>query len=129
MQKLLNLKVKYRESFRPFAPSVLRQRMADWFDLDDDSPYMLLVAEVSERCRVPVTSEQQRFFGIERLNVPRSSIPAVTHVDYSARNTDGAPRNESAIPCLDFALLRADRLPCGGEHELQCPRRAHRMHA
>ncbi len=85
MQKLLNLKVKYRESFRPFAPSVLREDVGAWFDLNGDSPYMLLVADVLERHRIPMTSEQQALFGIEKLNVPRSSIPAVTHVDYSAR--------------------------------------------
>jgi carbamoyltransferase len=85
MQRTLNLKVKYRESFRPFAPSVLREDLSDWFDLDDDSPYMMLVADVQERHRIPMSDEQQRLFGIDKLNVPRSSIPAVTHVDYSAR--------------------------------------------
>jgi carbamoyltransferase len=85
MQSVMNLKIKYRESFRPFAPSVLRERVADYFDLDTDSPYMLLVAPVSERWRIAMTPEQQRLFGIEKLNVPRSTIPAITHVDYSAR--------------------------------------------
>ncbi len=85
MQKLLNLKVKYRESFRPFAPSVLREDLPGWFDLDEDSPYMLLVADVAAKHRIPMTDEQQKLFGIDKLNVPRSSIPAVTHVDYSAR--------------------------------------------
>ena len=85
MQKMLNLKVKYRESFRPFAPSVLREDIADWFELDDDSPYMLLVADVAAAKRISMTEEQKRLFGIDKLNVPRSSIPAVTHVDYSAR--------------------------------------------
>jgi carbamoyltransferase len=85
MQKLLNLKVKYRESFRPFAPSVLREDVGEWFDLQGDSPYMLLVADVLDRHRIAMTNEQQALFGIEKLNVPRSSIPAVTHVDYSAR--------------------------------------------
>jgi carbamoyltransferase len=85
MQKTLNLKVKYRESFRPFAPSVLREDVADYFELDDDSPYMLLVADVKHNRRRPMTREQERLFGIERLNVARSDIPAVTHVDYSAR--------------------------------------------
>ena len=85
MQKTLNLKVKYRESFRPFAPSVLREDVADWFELDDDSPYMLLVADVVERRRRQMTAEESALFGIEKLNVPRSDIPAVTHVDYSAR--------------------------------------------
>lgn len=85
MQSILNLKVKYRESFRPFAPSVLREDVAEWFEMDCDSPYMLLVADVVERRRKPMTPEQQALFGIEKLNVPRSDIPAVTHVDYSAR--------------------------------------------
>lgn len=85
MQKLLNLKVKYRESFRPFAPSVLREHVAEWFDLKGDSPYMLLVADVAEPKRIPMTEQQKQLFGIDKLNVPRSGIPAVTHVDYSAR--------------------------------------------
>lgn len=85
MQKILNLKVKYRESFRPFAPSVLREDVADWFDLDTDSQYMLLVADVANARRREMTSSQNALFGIERLNVCRSEIPAVTHVDYSAR--------------------------------------------
>jgi len=85
MQSLLNLKVKFRESFRPFAPSVLREHVSDWFELDCDSPYMLLVADVVEGRRKPMTPEQQNLFGIDKLNVPRSDIPAVTHVDYSAR--------------------------------------------
>ena len=84
-QSLLNLKVKFRESFRPFAPSVLREHVADWFELDGDSPYMLLTAGVRQDRRIPMTPEQQALFGIDKLNVPRSSIPAVTHVDYSAR--------------------------------------------
>ncbi len=85
MQSTLNLKVKYRESFRPFAPSVLREKVSDWFELDGDSPYMLLVADVVERRRKAMTPSQQALFGIEKLHVPRSEIPAVTHVDYSAR--------------------------------------------
>lgn len=85
MQKTLNLRVKYRESFRPFAPSVLREDVADWFEIDDDSPYMLMVADVRENLRREMTAEEQALFGIEKLNVARSDIPAVTHVDYSAR--------------------------------------------
>jgi carbamoyltransferase len=85
MQSVLNLKVKYRESFRPFAPSVLREDVADWFELDADSPYMLLVADVAKAHRREMTAEEHALFGIQKLNVPRSSIPAVTHVDYSAR--------------------------------------------
>lgn len=84
-QKLLNLKVKYRESFRPFAPSVLREDVAEWFEIDSDSPYMLLVADVQKSKRLEMTPEQKQLFGIEKLNIPRSEIPAVTHVDYSAR--------------------------------------------
>ena len=85
MQKLLNLKVKYRESFRPFAPSVLREDLEDWFELDRDSPYMLLVADIASRRRREISDAEQALFGIDKLNVPRSTIPAVTHVDYSAR--------------------------------------------
>ena len=85
VQKLLNLKVKYRESFRPFAPSVLREDVSDWFEIDVDSPYMLLVADVQKAKRKVMTDEENQLFGIEKLNVPRSDIPAVTHVDYSAR--------------------------------------------
>jgi carbamoyltransferase len=85
MQKVLNLKVKYRESFRPFAPSVLREDVAEWFELDGDSPYMLLVAPVQEKHRRAMTEAEQALFGIDKLNVPRSTVPAITHVDYSAR--------------------------------------------
>lgn len=85
MQSDLNLKVKYRESFRPFAPAVLREDVADWFELSCDSPYMLIVADVVKKRRRKMTEEQEELFGIEKLNVPRSEIPAVTHVDYSAR--------------------------------------------
>jgi len=85
MQKTLNLKVKYRESFRPFAPSVLAEDVRKYFVLDAESPYMLLVADVTEEERIAMTDEQRALFGIDKLNVPRSSIPAVTHVDYSAR--------------------------------------------
>jgi carbamoyltransferase len=85
MQKTLNLKVKYRESFRPFAPSVLREDVSDWFEADYDSPYMLLVDDVKKDKRIEMTKEEDALFGINKLNVKRSSIPAVTHVDYSAR--------------------------------------------
>jgi carbamoyltransferase len=85
MQRNLNLKVKFRESFRPFAPSVLREDLPDWFSMDADSPYMLLVADVdSGRCR-DMSAAEKELFGIDKLNVARSEIPAVTHVDYSAR--------------------------------------------
>lgn len=85
MQAKMNLKIKFRESFRPFAPSVLAERAADYFELDGESPYMLLVAPVKESLRKPLTPEQEKLFGIEKLNVPRSDLPAITHVDYSAR--------------------------------------------
>jgi carbamoyltransferase len=85
MQKLLNLKVKFRESFRPFAPSVLREDVSEWFEMDCDSPYMLLVADVVERRRRTMTPAEESLFGIDKLNIVRSDIPAVTHVDYSAR--------------------------------------------
>ena len=101
MQKLLNLKVKYRESFRPFAPSVLEEDVAEWFELDRDSPYMLLVAPVREKHRRAMTDAEQALFGIDKLNVPRSTIPAVTHVDYSARvqsvHADTNPRYHAVI--------------------------------
>ena len=85
MQKQLNIKVKYRESFRPFAPSVLREYVNDWFDHDADSPYMLIVADVQKDKRLAMTPDEEKLFGIDKLNVPRSSVPAITHVDYSAR--------------------------------------------
>jgi carbamoyltransferase len=85
MQSVMNLKIKFRESFRPFAPSVLREHVAEWFELDTDSPYMLLVADVAADRRLPLPADAQNLWGIEQLNVPRSTIPAVTHVDCSAR--------------------------------------------
>ena len=101
MQKQLNLKVKYRESFRPFAPSVLRDRVAEWFEHDGDSPYMLLVADVAEEKRRKMTDEEGKLFGIAKLNVPRSEVPAITHVDYSARvqtvHADTNPRYHDLI--------------------------------
>ena len=101
MQKMLNLKVKYRESFRPFAPSVLREEVDGWFELDEDSPYMLLVAGVKTDKRREMTETESRLFGIDKLNVPRSEIPAVTHIDYSARiqtvHKDTNPRYHALI--------------------------------
>ena len=85
MQSVMNLKIKYRESFRPFAPSVLGEKVSEYFDLERESPYMLLVAPLQESCRIEMTEEQRQLFGIEKLNVPRSELPAITHVDYSAR--------------------------------------------
>lgn len=101
MQRILNLKVKYRESFRPFAPSVLREEMSNWFEMDYDSPYMLLVANVKKEIRRQMTPEEKALFGIDKLNVARSEIPAVTHVDYSARiqtvHQDTNPRYHSLL--------------------------------
>src|SRR6266700_671068 len=105
MQKTLNLKIKYRESFRPFAPSVLRERVSDWFEMDCDSPYMLLVADVVKSRRREMTEEEKRLFGIDKLNVPRSEIPAVTHVDYSARvqtvHEDTNPRYHALLSAFE----------------------------
>ena len=96
MQSVMNLKIKYRESFRPFAPAVKADRVSDWFEIDRRSPYMLLVAPVKEDKRLAMTEQQQQLFGIEKLNIPRSQIPAITHVDYSARiqtvHSDTNPR-------------------------------------
>ena len=85
MQKNLNLKVKYRESFRPFAPSIIRENVSEWFDINCDSPYMLTVANVSPEKCLKMNKDEEQLFGIEKLNIKRSEIPAVTHVDYSAR--------------------------------------------
>jgi len=103
MQSVMNLKIKFRESFRPFAPSVLRERVGEYFEMDSDSPYMLLVAPVQSDQRIPMTSDQDQLFGIEKLNIPRSNIPAVTHVDYSAR-VQTVRREENP---LYYDLLRA----------------------
>jgi len=101
MQKQLNLKVKYRESFRPFAPSVLCEDVSEWFEHNEDSPYMLLVADVKEDKRLTMTKEEESLFGIDKLNVPRSSVPAITHVDYSARiqtvHADTNPKYHAVI--------------------------------
>ena len=101
MQKQLNLKVKYRESFRPFAPSVLREDVGAWFEHETDSPYMLLVADIQNDKRLEMTAEQEALFGIDKLNVPRSSVPAITHVDYSARiqtvHSDTNPKYHAVI--------------------------------
>ena len=101
MQKTLNLKVKYRESFRPFAPSVLREDVAEWFEMEDDSSYMLLVADVQEKQRRKMSAAEHELFGIDKLNIVRSEIPAVTHVDYSARvqtvHADTNPRYHAVI--------------------------------
>lgn len=107
MQSTMNLKIKFRESFRPFAPAVLRERCKEWFDLDGESPYMLLTAPVKESRRVQETPEQEKLFGIDRLNVPRSEIPAVTHVDHSARVQTVTPQSNASFHEL---LVEFDKL-------------------
>lgn len=111
MQSRLNLKIKYRESFRPFAPAVLRSDVADWFEFDDDSPYMLFVANVIERRRRRVTAEQEALFGIDKLKVPRSDIPAVTHIDYSARVQTVQAETNSRFHTLLSAFKAATGCP------------------
>ena len=85
MQKELNLKIKFRESFRPFAPSILREDLSDWFELDHDSPYMLLVAEIKKKLKIQMSQREENLFGIDKLNVKRSIVPAITHIDYTSR--------------------------------------------
>lgn len=105
MQSVMNLKIKYRESFRPFAPSVLAERVSDYFELTEPSPYMLIVAPVRDELRIPMTEEQSNLFGIDKLNVPRSELPAITHVDYSARvqtvHEDTAPRYHALLKAFE----------------------------
>nr|WP_240978636.1 carbamoyltransferase [Longimicrobium terrae] len=135
MQSVLNLKVKHRESFRPFAPAVLRERVAEWFDLDQDSPYMLLVAPVRADRRREMTVAENALFGIERLNVPRSSIPAVTHVDYSARvqtvHADTNPRFHALLRAFEARTgcpvlvntsfnVRGEPIVCTPEDAFRC---------
>ena len=135
MQSVMNLKIKFRESFRPFAPSVLRERVSDYFELECDSPYMLLVAPVREDIRRDMTDAQQQLFGIEKLNVPRSTIPAVTHVDYSARvqtvREEDNPRYHALIREFDRLTgcpvlvntsfnVRGEPIVCTPEHAYQC---------
>ena len=135
MQRMLNLKVKYRESFRPFAPSVLRERVADWFELDGDSPYMLLVADVAKGRRRAMSDEEQALFGIDKLNVPRSEIPAVTHVDYSARiqtvHRETNPRYHALLSAFEALTgcpvivntsfnVRGEPIVCTPEDAFQC---------
>jgi carbamoyltransferase len=111
MQSVMNLKIKYRESFRPFAPSVLAERVSEFFDQDVESPYMLIVAPVRESLRVPMTAEQESLFGIDKLNIRRSELPAITHVDYSARvqtvHKETNPRYHALISAF------AERTGCG----------------
>lgn len=103
MQSQMNLKIKFRESFRPFAPSVLAERASDFFDLDCDSPYMLLVAPLKEERRIPIPESQNHLWGMDQLKLTRSDVPAITHVDYSARvQTVGPDLNRNY-----YDLLRA----------------------
>jgi carbamoyltransferase len=105
MQTVMNLKIKYRESFRPFAPSVLAERVSDYFELDGPSPYMLIVAPVKEALRIPLTDDQKKLFGVEKLRLKRSELPAVTHVDYSARiqtvHADTNPRYHQLLQAFE----------------------------
>ena len=111
MQAVMNVKIKFRESFRPFAPSVLRDHVADWFELDGDSPYMLLVAGVRDDRRVPLPPGAEALWGIEKLNVPRSTIPAVTHVDYSARIQTTRPETHGLYHEIIAAFHRLTGCP------------------
>jgi carbamoyltransferase len=135
MQRNLNLKIKYRESFRPFAPSVLREDVFDWFELDSDSPYMLIVADVHKDRRRTMTREEQVLFGIDKLNIARSEIPAVTHVDYSARvqtvHADTNPLFYRLLTCFKEMTgcpilvntsfnVRGEPIVCTPEDALRC---------
>jgi carbamoyltransferase len=111
MQSVMNLKIKFRESFRPFAPSVLRDCVDEWFELDVDSPYMLLVADVRGDRRLPVPTGSEHLWGIEQLNVPRSTIPAVTHVDYSARIQTVRPETHGLYHDIIRAFYRRTGCP------------------
>ncbi len=110
MQKNLNLKVKYRESFRPFAPSILKEDLPNWFNLNTESPYMLLVAEINSEKKIEMTKEQMQLFGIDKLNVKRSEIPAVTHVDYSARIQTVTQKNNK--PYYDLISKFKEKTGC-----------------
>lgn len=135
MQSVMNLKIKYRESFRPFAPSVLAERVSDYFEMDHASPYMLLVAYVKPEFRLPLTEEQQTLFGIEKLNVPRSKLPAITHLDYSARiqtvHSETNPRYHALLKQFDALTgcpvivntsfnVRGEPLVCTPQEAYQC---------
>jgi len=140
MQAQMNLKIKFREGFRPFAPSVLRERADDYFELDCDSPYMLLVAPVRKGRRIPMTDEQRNLWGIDQLNVPRSDIPAVTHIDYSARiqtvSQDTNPRYHALLKAFEELTgcgvvvntsfnVRGEPIVCTPEDAYRCFRRTH----
>ncbi len=135
MQKMLNLKVKYRESFRPFAPAVLREDLSEWFEFSDDSPYMLMVASIRKDRQRRMTEAEEQLFGIDKLNVPRSDLPAVTHVDYSARlqtvHADTNPRFHRLISAFKAATgcpvlvntsfnVRGEPIVCTPEDAFRC---------
>jgi carbamoyltransferase len=143
MQAQMNIKIKFREGFRPFAPSVLRERVSDWFELDRESPYMLLVAPVKEERQLPMPAETEELWGIDKLNVPRSDIPAVTHIDYSARiqtvDRETNPRYHALI--TEFERLtgcpvivntsfnvRGEPIVCTPEDAYRCFMRTHIDH-
>ncbi|MGI9309115.1 MAG: carbamoyltransferase family protein, partial [Gammaproteobacteria bacterium] len=134
MQSVMNLKIKYRESFRPFAPSVLAERVGDFFEQKTVSPYMLIVAPVNENLRIPLTEEQQKLFGIEKLNLKRSELPAITHVDYSARiqtvHEDTNPRYYNLLKAFDeltgCAVLVNTSFNVRGEPIVSTPNDAYR---
>jgi carbamoyltransferase len=135
MQSVMNLKIKYRESFRPFAPAVKAECVSDWFEIDRRSPYMLLVAPVKkEKCRT-MTAEQEKLFGIEKLNIPRSELPSITHVDYSARiqtvHEDTNPRFHRLLDEFERATgcpvlvntsfnVRGEPIVCSTEDAYRC---------
>ena len=140
MQAQMNLKIKFRESFRPFAPSVLRERVSDYFEMDCESPYMLLVAPVAEKRRIAMSTEEQSLWGIEKLNVPRSDIPAVTHIDYSARvqsvSEDRNPRYHRLLKEFERQTgcgvlvntsfnVRGEPIVCSPEDAYRCFMRTH----
>lgn len=135
MQSVMNLKIKYRESFRPFAPAVAAECVSDWFDIDRPSPYMLLVAGVKAQHRIPMTAEQQQLFGIAKLNVSRSTVPAITHVDYSARiqtvHRETNPRFHALISAFEARTgcpilvntsfnVRGEPIVCAPEDAYRC---------
>jgi len=140
MQSVLNLKIKFRESFRPFAPSVLREHVADWFELAEDSPYMLMVADVQSKRRLPEAEGVQALWGIEKLAVPRSTVPSITHVDYSARIQTLRPEINGAYYAIVEAFYRRTGCPvivntsfnvrgepivCTPQDAVRCFRRTH----
>jgi carbamoyltransferase len=140
MQAQMNIKIKFREGFRPFAPSVLRERVSEYFELDTDSPYMLLVAPVKKERQIPMSSEQKNLWGIEQLNVPRSDIPAVTHIDYSARvqtvSRDTSPDYYDLIKAFEKETgcgvlvntsfnVRGEPIVCTPEDAYRCFMRTH----